>query len=223
MLVDSFRRYGLSFWTLIILLFQPLGAVVYFAMHFRSIISRKGGGAPFTTSVNARIKKVRLQLAVANTLAARMELIKLLLEANQFEECEKESKAILEEEAKNHEAIYAIAMCRMAANDFVSASKLFKQILDENPKYGFGKASMTYAEALWKAGHKDDALEISRKNARAYPRPLTEYFYAKLLIEVDQNDKAKAVLEDMIATAHMAPKEESSWIRKGRSLLRSVR
>ncbi len=226
MLFDSVRRYGLSWWIFGFVFFPGLCPIVYLALHYRHFMARTGmaESGPFGKLIlNSKIKKAKEALYLSGTPAARSDLAELYLEARRYPECEELCEIILKEEPDNHEALYAKAVCRRADKDFSSTAELLKTILDKNPKYRFGKASLMYADALWELGQREQALEVSRKNTRTFPRPLTEYAYAAYLKEAGQYDKAREVLEDMLTTAHLAPKEDRMWVGKGRSLLRSVR
>jgi hypothetical protein len=220
MFYDAYkRRGGLDFWHWLFF-FMPPSAAVYFIIHAKVIFSGRGGY--FSASVKSKIKKVQQQIRISDTLAARAELGELFYQDGKYEECEAEFQRIFASEPQNMEALYYTGLCRMKRGDSAGALSFLQQVMDRDKKLRFGVAWLHYTECLVAVGRKDEALDERKKLARAFPRPMTEFAYAQLLHEMGQKDKAREILEDMIATCEHAPREDSTWLKQGRSLLRSV-
>lgn len=223
MSVDAYRRQGgLNFWHLIFF-FMPLSTVVYFILNFQGITRGTGrSGALFGPSLKKQIEEKRSQLRIADTVQTRFELAELLYKNKEYPECEAEFRTILAAEPNNLEAKYFVGLCLMAMNKPADALPFLKQVVEGDKKIRMGIAWRDYTDCLLANNLRDEALEERRKLARAFPRPLTEYAYAELLHDMGQNAKAREVLEEMLTTSQNAPREDSPWLSKGRSLLRKV-
>lgn len=222
MCIDCYRRMGgFNLWH-VFFFFFPLSSVIYFLIHFKEITSSRGRGAFFGPSLKSRIRDKQAQLRVADTVAARFELGELLFQHAEYAACEAEFRVVLEAEPNNLEAKYFIGLCRMNVKDPAGALPFLKDVVNGDRKIRMGLAWKEYTDCLIANKLLDEALEERRKLARAFPRPLTEYAYAELLNEMGQKEKAREILEDMLATSQNAPREDDTWISRGRSLRRRL-
>lgn len=227
MLYDSYRRYGASFWPFLIFFFQPLGAVIYFVANARPILhglSSGSGGGPgfFGLGLKPKIRRAEQQMLVGETDALRAELAELYFQDKRFDEAERHFQKVLENDAESQEALYYLALCKLERQDLQGGSEYLKKLVEKNRKFRFGTAWLRYAETLDKLGRREEALAELRPLSRAFPRPLTEFAYAKMLAEAGQRDKARETLEYMLSTSGEAPAEDRTWLRQGRSLLKSL-
>lgn len=218
MLVDSIKRYGLSYWIWLILVFQGFGPVIYFILHAKVLFR----GGLFGPSVGSRIKKAEAALRIAPTEAARADLAELYFEAKRFDDAEALFQKVVADDPESVEARYYIGVCRLLRDDPAGALEPLRFVYEKDKKLRFGKAWLAYADCLGRLGRRDEAIEEHRKLARHYPRPLTEYAYAKILADNGEKAKARETLEEMLATSDQAPREDRQWLGKGRSLLREV-
>lgn len=225
MCLDCYRRNGgLNYWHILFLIF-PISSAIYFIVNVQSILGGRGGtgvGGLFTPNLKKQIDQMRAQLRIADTIGARFELGELLYKNKDYAESEAEFRAVLVSEPNNLEAQYYIGLCRMYLGDAAGALPFLKKVVEGDRKIRMGLAWLSYTDCLLANNMRDDALEERRKLSRAFPRPLTEYAYAELLHEAGENAKARAVLDDMLATSHNAPREDQPFLSKGRSLLKKV-
>ncbi|MBE7463748.1 MAG: tetratricopeptide repeat protein [Planctomycetes bacterium] len=225
MMVDAYRRYGLGPWMLILFFFN-LSSVVYFVIHARSIFTgtlRGGGDGPglFGLGLRAKIRKAEQQMRMADTPAAREELAELYYQAKRYSDCETLFKRALEY-GENAEAHYYVGLCRLAQNDAAGAFPHFEKVMAADKKLRFGLAWWRYAECLRALGRVPEALEELRQLHRAFPRPLTEFAYARGLAEAGEKEKARRVIEEMLATSQNAPREDRVYLSEGRTLLKTL-
>lgn len=224
MCVDCYRRYGFHYWLIFFFLF-PISTLIYFIIHAQLILSgmgSSGGSGPFGLGLGSQIREAQQNVRMADTVAARSELGELYFAAGKYTESENEYRQVLERDSDNVDALYYLGICRMAQKDHAGGIEFLKRLVEVNKEYRFGKAWHRYAECLEAVGRKDEALEQRRKLCRAFPRPLTEFAYAMSLADAGQRDKAREVLDEMISTANMAPKEDGVWIEQGKRMLSSL-
>ena len=218
------RRGGLDTWHYFFFFFPP-SVVLYFIVHKGDMVFGGRGsssGGLFGFGLRSRIKRAENQFRVAGTVASRFELAELYFEAKRYDESEKHFEELLKSDPNNLDALYYIGLCRIHANDQVKALEYLQRVMDGNRKLRFGVAWLKYTDCLLANGKKEQALEERRRLARAFPRPLTEFPYAQILSESGQSDKAREVLDEMIATAADAPAEDRVWVSKGKSMLRAL-
>ena len=227
LLWHSWKRYGLSYWLFVIFFFQPLGAILYGVIHFNDIVrgaanSGRAGHGLFGVGLRARIQKAEQQMRYAETEALRAELAVLYYEDKRFDDCVRMFAPILAKDAQNEEALYYSALSLLAKEDRAGALPLLERLMQKNKKFRFGQAWLAYAGCLAHAGQAEKALEEYRLVTRAFPRPLTEFAYAQALAGAGKQDKAREVLEEMLATCDSAPAEDRTWVRQGRGLLKTL-
>jgi|GEM_PF-3642530 len=225
---DCYRRMGgFNGWHWAFIFFPPSTAI-YVVLHLPMMLrgqfpGRSGSGKGlFGWGLKNRISKAQRQLRITDTIAARAELAELHFDAGAWALCEAEFKNVLRSDPQNQEALYYIGVCRMKQNDHAEALKYLQQVMDRDRKLRFGKAWLHYTECLIANGKQAEAVDERKKLSRAYPRPLTEFAYAQLLADSGQKDKAAEVLDEMLATSDNAPSEDRVWLKRGKSLLRSI-
>jgi len=221
MFIDCYLRLGLNAWHYLFF-FIPPSTLIYFILHARHILRGSSGKGLFGSGLKRRVTRAEQLLRVADTLAARFELAEAYFEAQRFGEAEAYFRAVLASDPENNETAYYLGLCRLKQNDAAGALFFLEQVVSRDRKIRFGLAWLRYTDALLAVGRRAEALEERRKLARVYPRPLTEFAYAQLVAETGEKEKARAVLEDMLATSHDAPAEDRVWLKQGKALLRQV-
>jgi hypothetical protein len=225
MCLDAYkRRGGLDNWHYFFFFFPP-SVLLYFFAHKGDMLfgSRRGSvGGLFGFGLRSRIDRAENQFRVSGTIAARFELAELYFESGRYVECEKHFEEVLKFDPNSLDALYYTGICRIKAGDNAKALELLQRVMDGNKKLRFGVAWLRYTECLIAGNKKEEALEERRKLSRAFPRPLTEFAYAQLLADSGQRDKAREVLDEMIATAADAPAEDRVWVSKGKGLIKTL-
>jgi tetratricopeptide (TPR) repeat protein len=221
MFIDCYLRLGLNAWHYLFF-FVPPSTLVYFILNVRRVFRGPSGRGFFGGGPQARIKRAEQQLRVADTLAVRFELAEAYFEAARYAESETYFRDVLAADPESNEAAYYLGLCRLQQNDAAGALVFLEQVVNRDRKIRFGLAWLRYTDALLAVGRRAEALEERRKLARAYPRPLTEFAFARLLADTGEKEKAHAVLDDMLATSHDAPAEDGVWLSHGKALLREL-
>jgi len=226
-LFDSYRRFGFSYWLWLILLFQPFGAFLYVLVNLRYItqgLSHDAGGGRglFGLGLKPQISRLEQQMKIAETEALRAELAELYFKDKRHDDAQRLFAQVLEREPENQEALFFLARICVEKKDPAAAHAYFERLMALNRKYRFGLAWLKHGEVLEQLDRRAEALEALRQVSRSFPRPLTEFAYAKLLAQDGQQGKAREVLEYMLSTSAEAPAEDRTWLSQGRSLLRSL-
>lgn len=225
MCIDCYRRRGgLDSWHYFFFIFPP-STLLYCIVHKGDMFFGSRSGTDkglFGWGLRSRIKRAENQLRISGTAAARFELAELYFENAQYDPCEKLFDEILKTDEKNWDAWYYVGLCRLHRKDAAGALECLQKVMEGSKKLRFGVAWMRYTDCLNELGRKEEALEERRKLARAFPRPLMEFAYAQALVDSGDQFKAREVLDEMIATSSQAPREDRQWLRRGKSLLRTL-
>lgn len=225
MCLDCYRRRGgLDSWHYLFFFFPP-STVLYCIIHKGDMFfgSRSGSDKGlFGWGLRSRIKRAENQLRISGTAAARFEVAELYFENAQYDQCEKLFDEILKTDEKNWDGWYYTGLCRLQRKDAAGALPCLQKVMEANKKLRFGIAWLRYTDCLMELGRKEEALEERRKLARAFPRPLTEFAYAQALIDSGEKDKAREVLDEMLATSGQAPREDRQWLSRGKSVMRTL-
>src|SRR5262249_1938335 len=114
MMVDAYERHGEPFWYWVILIFQPIGAWVYFfAVKYRTLRLR-GLRAPVSPERKLSLDELRYRVERAPTVASRFALAERLVEKGVHAEAIPHLEAVLAVESDYCAALHALAECRLA-------------------------------------------------------------------------------------------------------------
>jgi hypothetical protein len=156
MLVDAYRRRAPLHWFLLIFLFSPLGAVVYFFVV--KLKDFRGTGAKLGTVGGINLEKLwsfstRLggdELDQADDLERR----------DDYRGAEPLYRAALLRTPNDKRALHGLARCREGLGDYREASQLFETLLSIDREYADFGAALDYVDTLWSANRPVEALEL---------------------------------------------------------------
>lgn len=140
--------------------FQKLGKIAsahsllrarYFLLR-KQIAMREGTMAELEKALRAEWDHGR-----GNAFAGEI-LIQMSLESSRFEEFDTLMEEYQRNSAVQEVALQEIALRLLASNQPERAARLFEQLLNRNP--GDTMRAAKYAEALWKSGHREEAMAM---------------------------------------------------------------
>jgi hypothetical protein len=220
MLSDAIRRRAGWFWYLVILV-APLGPVIYFVLvklpnvaTGRSVPGAMGGRGPF---------------AVPNNRLSSSFLTPGLDHADQLEEAERYDEAVptyqdaLASNPNDLQALHGLARCELGLCHPRVAVALLEQVLNIDREYRNYGAALDYADALWLAGQKQDALELLEGLVNATGRVNHRLAYAHYLAQSGDLAKAKIEVQRVIDEhARMTAAEQlrdQRWIERANRMI----
>src|SRR5438093_1136148 len=109
MLVDCYRRHADYYWFWVILLFQPLGAWIYFFVVKLKDFSGSGGWSFFHPRPS--LDELRYRAEQTPTLANHLELAQRLIERHEHPEAIPHLEAALQKEPDHCQVLYSLAVC----------------------------------------------------------------------------------------------------------------
>jgi len=225
MLVDAVKRRPIIYWYVII--FLPFGPLVYFLAFkiddydlawLRQLV-RRPPPAP-------SIAELRERLRQTPSLANRLRLANALHDARDYAEAAEVFTTILESRPDEPDALYGLGCCQLELGEPEAAAVALQKLCAQNRAYRDYAACLQLAEALGKAGHDDEAIDLLEGVARSSPRPLHRVALARHLIASARIERAQEVLREAIADHERASstiqRRDRDAAREAAALLKSI-
>lgn len=213
-------------WLWIILLFQPLGAVIYFLA--RWLPNRRFETPSFLRRWTRRNVIRRLEIAAAQIGNAHqhVQLGDALREVGRIEEAGRAYANALTKEPDNLAALWGAANVDFKQGEHASAREKLARVLAVDPGYKFGDVSLLYAKALYALGEQEAARDHLTGHIRKWRQPEGLYLLATIHVEQDNPTLAREHLQGLIVDVDSSPRAIArkflSWKRRAKRLLRRL-
>jgi hypothetical protein len=223
MVLDAYKRRVEPFWYWVVLLFQPIGAWVYFfAVKFRTLRLPRTRLASFRGR-KLSLDELRYRVERTPTLANRLALAQRLIDKGAHAEAIPHLEAVLAVEPDYCVALHALAECRLATGAAVEAVSPLEKLIRRDPRWEDYRAWRTLIDVHRTCSQPADALTASRELAKRQPNLENKCLLAEHLL--DNGRPAEAVplldeaLEDHRYTTWGARWRNRYWARAARRLL----
>ena len=226
MIVDAFRRRAEFWWFLIIILFGPLGALIYFLMvklqdYDVGRLKRALSGGP-AGSLSELAYRAQETPSVSNKLAFG----DALAQAERYGEASDVYREILRKDEANKQALHGIARSLLGAGRAAEACEHFQRLLEMDNSYADYSAALDYGEALWQSGQKEDAIELLTGLVRASSRINHRVALGHYLMLSERKGEAKDVLELALRDHEHSPafvkKRDQKWAARAEKMVREL-
>lgn len=121
--------------------------------------------------------------------------------------------------------LQGLAEAQFAAGDAAGARASLETLKTHNPEFRAVTADLLLARALESEGRLEAAERAYRVAAPHFPGPEASVRHAELLKRLGRTDEARAILEEILRAAELAPRhvrrEQAEWIERSRALLRA--
>lgn len=222
MIVDAVRRRAPFYWYFVILLL-PLGPLVYLLFYRLPAMSQEQGNSP--ESIRPSIPSVLPSLPFGNP-APNLERADKLEEADRYDEAEPLYRRALELDAKNKQALHGLGRCLLGRNQAKESLQYFERLLELERDYRGFSAGLDYADALWTAEQKNDALELLEHLADHSGRINHRLAFGHYLAEAGQLERAKTEVRRAVDEASRLPVADEprirQWVDRGRAMLEEL-
>ncbi|MGN6520887.1 MAG: tetratricopeptide repeat protein [Dokdonella sp.] len=170
-----------------------------------------------TIDPERRRRAIRERLELADTTDNRRALAEECLRLRDYRNAADLYQSILK-------GIYAteplfmlgLAEAQAGDGDFAAARATLDALVKANPAFRSTDGHLLYARCLEELGEHDSALAEYEVLARSYPGEQARYRYATLLRRRERIADARAVLQDMLKRARLAPRyyrrKEREWL-----------
>jgi hypothetical protein len=223
MVVDAYQRRVEPFWYWVILIFQPIGAWVYFfAVKARTLrLPKMGRATPGERRLS--LDELRYRVERTPTLANRLALAQRLSDKGAPAEAVPHLEAVLAVEPDYCAALHALAECRLATGAAEQAVAPLERLVRRDPRWEDHRAWRTLIEVHQARGQPADALAACRELAKRLPTLENTCLLAEHLLDTGRPAEAVPLLDEALADHRYAPWgarwRDRRWSRAARRLL----
>ncbi|MFG0334483.1 MAG: tetratricopeptide repeat protein [Maioricimonas sp. JB049] len=213
-------------WLWVILIFQPLGAIIYFFA--RWLPSKRLEPPPFLGKWTRGSEIRRLKIAASQIGKPHQynELAEALQETGQTQEAGAAYRAALEKDGKNVQALWGAAGVDFKNEDYAAAREKLEKVLARDPSYKFGDVSLLYGKTLYRLGEREAAREQLEKHTKRWRHPEGVFLLATLCADAGEIKQAREHLDGLIMDIEASPRaiarKQVFWKARARKLLRRL-
>ena len=224
MAVDCWQRGRDGYWLWIILVFQPLGALVYFFTQFWDG-SRLEYGLWQRLAAGGRIREVKARAHYLDTAAAFEELGDLYARVAKWRDAEAAYRTAIQRDAGNLHAQVRLGYALLALDRAEEAWPLLGAAYKKEPGFDDDKLIRHLARCQAMRGNFVDACNLYEYFLRKHSYTEVQLEYAQVLIGSGKSAEGRKALEELIRDAEHAPKfqrqRDRRWVREAKRLLKA--
>jgi hypothetical protein len=219
------RRRPETYWLWIILMFGPVGALIYIVVE----VIPDAGLLRGSLQVFPRRKRIKtLQgLVLDNPSVGNWEeLGDLYLDDRQFARARECFDKVLAK-TQSIDPLYRRALAEIELNDFTAAAADLERVVAMDPKYDYHRAAGLYAHVLGKLDQHDRADALFAATLEVSTLSEIQYNYASFLTTQGRTDEARDLAERILRKKATMPdyirRRERPWFRKAKGLLKRLK
>jgi hypothetical protein len=221
MIVHVYRSGAESYWYWIILLFQPIGAWVYFfAVFIRNL--RFGGGISWQRKLS--LDELQYRADRSPTVHNRTELAERLIELDRHREAIPHLEAVIAMDDIYLQPVHDLALCRLACGQPMEAVALLQRLLERDSRWSNYRAWRTLIDAQLACNKPQEALTSCRELARMSPTLENRCLLGEHLIMCNLKPEAAQVLDQALEDHSYMPfgkrLKNWRWARQAQRLLK---
>jgi tetratricopeptide (TPR) repeat protein len=225
MLVDAIRQREWV-WALFILVGWGFASLwYYFSVYRGSASSMRGFEFPGAQS-RRRIKELQAQIHHLDKAHHYYQLGDVYFQRGKLDQAEVAYRAALERDPEDLDTRAHLGQCLLREKRAAEARPLLEQVAAQNPKHEYSYTMMALAEALTALGEKEKALEAWKQVTALHYYPRAKVQLAELLITLNQTDRARTELNEVLSDDAHAPafqrKRDRFWVRRARGVLKKL-
>jgi hypothetical protein len=227
MILDCVKRNDF-FWLWIVIIFFPLGALIYYMIHRPAIIIPRldvglSASAPFQPE---RIKELKAKINRSPDAHLYLQLGRLYLDGGKPQEAVPALQEALRMDPQDLTTVhFYLGKALMAVDKPDEAVSALVAAMASKDRGQVSEACRILAEYYAASGKDDKALEYYEKLIGIYPFSEARYAYGELLEKHNRLDEAKAQMKALVSESGDLPsfslKKEKEWIRKAEAFLRN--
>ena len=224
MAVDCWQRGRDGYWIWIILVFQPLGGIIYFFTQFWDG-SRLEYGLWQRLTAGGRIREAKARAHHLDTSAAFEELGDLYASVAKWKDAEESYRTALQRDAGNLHAQVRLGYALLALDRAEEAWPLLGPAYQKEPGFDDDKLIRHLARCQAMRGNFVDACNLYAYFLRKHSYTEVQLEYAHALLQSGKTDEGRKALEELIRDSEHAPKyqrkRDRQWVREAKRLLQA--
>jgi hypothetical protein len=230
MIVDAIRRRAEFYWFLIIIFFAPIGSVIYFAVvkvkdYDLSKLGKLGrmSGRLSVPAQGDPIASLERAHEETPSVANKLALADALEVAQRYDQAMPRYREVLGRDRDDKQALHGLARCLLGTGKPAEAAEQLERVMELDSAYRDYSAALEYAEALWQADRRDDAIDLLTGLASVSTRINHRVALAHYLLEDKRVDRAREVLTHALTEYESSPafvkRRDSDWARRAQTML----
>ena len=223
MFVDAIRRHE-WFWAVLIWVFPPFTAVLYFFLVFRGTTSATRGFELPGAGRRGRIKELERLIHDLDKPHHYLQLGDIYFQNGNLAKAKQNYTAAIARDPDDIDIRAHLGQCLLREKRVDEASALLYKVCTENPQHDYGYSLMAYAEALQQMGNLDGAIAVWKEALAGHSYARARVQLGQLYLQKNERQLGEAELTGSIHDDRHAPtyqrKRDRVWIRKAKSLLR---
>lgn len=213
-------------WLWVILIFQPLGAVIYFFARWLPSTRLEPPSFLRKWTRGGEIQRLRIAANQIGNPHQYIELAEALQETGQTEAAGAAYRAALEKDGENLQALWGAAGVDFRDEDYAAAREKLEKVLAQDPSYKFGDVSLLYGKVLYRMGEREAAREQLEKHTKRWRHPEGVFLLATLCADAGQTQQARDHLNGLIMDIDGSPRaiarKQLFWKSRAKRLLRRL-
>ncbi|MGD1896719.1 MAG: tetratricopeptide repeat protein [Phormidesmis sp.] len=218
-------------WIWLLIFLNVIGAALYFVTQWLpahpQFVSRVGGSFGFVS----RKDRDRLWQAEADAKnigkpTQFITLGNLLFDARKTEKAYEAYQQALDQEPRNEKALWGAAQATRELKDYSAAKNYLAQLLEINPEFSYGDASLAYGEMLYQTEDTAGAFEHLKQHVKSWSNPEAYLMLADLHSKQKDAAAARETLETLIIKVKgFVPfqyRKNQHFIRQAERMLRAL-
>lgn len=193
-------------WIWILIFFNIPGAVIYFLVRRLPYLNLP---TPTLFKQWTHRNQIWEAEAAAKNIGKAHQFVNLgniLLEVGQLAQADEAFQQALTQEPKNTHALWGKASTAMRHHHFEAARETLEKLLEIEPEYKFGEASLAYGKALFELEQWEQARSHLEKDVKYWSHPEASLMLAKILVQDGEAETAKDHLEKMMFKLRSSPR-----------------
>ncbi|MFZ9738353.1 MAG: tetratricopeptide repeat protein [Prochlorotrichaceae cyanobacterium] len=214
-------------WLWLLIFLNIMGAVLYFIARYWPRTQGGRGGGMFGGS------RLRDQLwqaeAEAKNIGKAHQFIKLgdiLSQMNDRERAATAYAQALEKEPRNAKALWGAASIALQTQDWATAQGHLAVLVQVEPDFLYGDASVAYAQVLASQEQWDQAIDHLQQHFKRWSHPEAYLILAQVHQKKGDREAAKEAIETMIVKVKSSPpyhyRKNQRYVKQGEKLLRTL-
>lgn len=223
MLVDAVRRRAPFYWYLVIL-FVPFGSFIYFAMiKLPELNGRRPALAAAVPVLGPSLQDLEQRALETPSELNKLAFADALAAEQRHPEAVERYRDVLRAAKDSKEALHGLARSLLALERPQEAREELAHLMDLDSAFRDYSAALDYAEALWQAGERDDAIGLLTGLVGVSKRINHRMALAHYLKERGDSATARQELDQALREFASSPefvqRRDRRWADRARKLL----
>ena len=226
MVYDCVQRGRTQPWLYLLIFTNVLGALLYFFTFKLSELNLPGLGILKNRQLKGKLWEAKANARAIGKAHQYVVLGDLYYEMRKFDDAKSAFATAIEKEPKNINALWGATQLALRDRDLTQAKQNLKTVLDVEPEFLRGDASLAYARVLVELEDWQEAKDYLPEDLRRWGHPETYVLMAEMHVKEGEKEQARELLEGMVTRVKggydFYYKQHKRTVRRAEKLLRSL-